>query len=410
MDGQGSARRWLRIGSVIAGLGLVVAIVLVLLNMGASNANGAEASVDDPKQAESAEKSSDGEDSEADSADSETGSEEGSDDKKAPIPVEVTIVARGPVSDYITTSANLVAENQVKVLSEVEGRISRLAVEEGDSVRAGHVLATLVRDDAEIGLKKAKLRETNARLAFERGEDLLSKELISREDQDKFTMEYEIAKEELAEARWTLEKTTLRAPFGGVVSERLIQVGQHIRPGDELFQVTDTDPLIARIYLPERDIIGLEVGREVKIRLNADESVEFGGRVRQVSPVVDVATGTVKVTIEAAAPPASVRPGSFVGIHIVRETHPEALLVPREAVLRELQKAHVFVAGTDAAERRVVTLGLEEGELVEALSGVEAGESVIVAGQGGLKDGSPIKILQPDAPAGEDAGATEAAS
>ncbi|MEE8137912.1 MAG: efflux RND transporter periplasmic adaptor subunit, partial [Thermoanaerobaculia bacterium] len=173
------------------------------------------------------------------------------------------------------------------------------------------------------------------------------------------------------------------------------QVGQHLRPGDELFQLTDFDPLIARIYLPERDVIGLEEGREVRIGLNADPLIRFQGRIRQISPIVDIATGTIKVTIEAEGPPVEVRPGSFVTIGIVRETRPDTLLVPREAVLRELQKAHVFVADGDLAVKRTVTLGLEEGDLIEALSGVEAGEKVIVAGQGGLKDGSPIKLLEP---------------
>ena len=82
------------------------------------------------------------------------------------------------------------------------------------------------------------------------------------------------------------------------------------------------------------------------------------------------------------------------------ETHPEAVLLPREAVLRELQKAHVFVAEDDVAEKRSVTLGLEEGDLIEVISGVEAGDQVIVTGQGGLKDGSAVKILIADANAG----------
>ena len=86
-------------------------------------------------------------------------------------------------------------------------------------------------------------------------------------------------------------------------------VGQHIRPGDELFMVTDFDPLVARIYLPEKDILGLAEDRPVRIQLQADEDVEFEGRIRQISPVVDVATGTVKLTIEAIRPPRSVRPG-----------------------------------------------------------------------------------------------------
>jgi membrane fusion protein (multidrug efflux system) len=198
----------------------------------------------------------------------------------------------------------------------------------------------------------------------------------------------------LAEAQWAKDKTEIRSPFTGKVTGRMIQVGQHVQISDELFQVTDFDPLIARIYLPERDIIGLNEGREVRILLNADDEVRFTGRIRQISPIVDTATGTVKVTVEANDDsPSQVRPGSFVTINIVRETRADTLLVPREAVIRELQKAHVFVADGELAEKRAITLGLEEGEFVEALSGVEAGDQVIVAGQGGLKDGSPVNIV-----------------
>jgi membrane fusion protein (multidrug efflux system) len=380
----------LRILSLILGVVIVVAGGLLVMNLSAAKADGADATqAESVEEAETKEKSrnSDGEEGE----------------EKAPVPVEVTEVARGTVASYITSTANLVAENQVKILSEVEGRVSRLTVEEGDFVSRNQILATLVRDDAEIALRKAELKETNARLAYDRGQDLIEKELISREEFDRFTMDYEIAKQELAEARWRLEKTTIRAPFAGQISERMIQVGQNIQLADELFQITDYDPLIARIFLPERDILGLEEGRDVKIRLNADENVEFGGRIRQISPVVDTSTGTVKVIIEAVDEPRAVRPGSFVTIDIVRETHSEALLIPREAVVRELQSAHVFVVEEEFARRRDIALGLEEGDVVEALKGLEQGERVITAGQGGLRDGAPVKILGAESESGEQA-------
>ena len=156
---------------------------------------------------------------------------------------------------------------------------------------------------------------------------------------------------------------------------------------------TDFDPLISRIFLPEKDIIGLEEGRGVRITLKADESIEFDGRIRQISPVVDTATGTVKVTIEARAVPAKVRPGAFVRIDIIRDSIAKAVLMPREAVVRELQSAYVFVAKDGVAEKRPVTLGLEEEDFIQALTGLDAGEDVIIAGQGGLKDGSAIKLI-----------------
>jgi membrane fusion protein (multidrug efflux system) len=381
--------RWMSLAVAVL---LLVAGAVTLMNVSAARANGASTAEQSADTAENAEATED-------TGDEKEGEEE-EDDAKTPVPVEVAAVSEGSVSAYTSSTANLVAENEVKVLSEVEGRVLTLRVEEGDWVKNGQVLATLVRDDQAIAFKKAQLQETNARAAFDRATELVERELISREEFDKLSIDYEIAQQELAEAEWALKKTTIIAPFSGRITARMTQLGQHVRPGDELFQVTDFDPLVARIYLPERDVLGLVEGQDVQIRLDAATEVYFAGRIRQISPVVDTSTGTVKVTVEATEPPEQVRPGSFVTVNIVRVTHSDALLLPREAVLRELQKAHVYVAEDDVAEKRAVTLGLEEGELIEVLSGVAAGDRVIVTGQGGLKDGSAVKILIADANVG----------
>ena len=323
---------------------------------------------------------------------------------KAPVPVVARAVASGPISAYITTTANLVPEDEVKVLAEAEGRVAQLLVEEGDRVRRGAALAVLAREDAQITLEKSRLREQNARLAHERSARMKQENLISQEALDKLTMENDIARQELAEAEWRMAKTTIRAPFDGRVTKRNTMVGQHVRPGDELFTVADFEPLIARVYLPEKDMLNLRAGQDARLTLKADESVTFRGRIQQISPVVDTATGTVKITVEAVEPPAQVRPGGFVSVAIVRESKANTILLPRQAVLRELQSAHVFIAENGVATKRVVELGLEEGDLVEALSGVRAGEAVIVAGQGGLRDQAAIKLTDEAV-----AGGTEAA-
>ncbi len=309
------------------------------------------------------------------------------------VPVSVTPVERGTVSAYLSATANLVAENQVKILAETEGRVERLLVDEGRFVDKGQLLAELANADAEIAFAKAKVKETNARMAHERGEDLIAKELLAREEMDRLAMDYEIAKQELAETQWRLDKTEIRAPFSGQISERMIQIGKHIRPGDELFQITDLEPLIARLYFPETDVVGLAEGREVRIKLNADPDVTFPGRIRHVSDVVDTSTGTVKVTVEAPGAPRGVRPGSFVTVDIVRESRTDVAKVPKDAIIRELRSAHVFVAEDDVAVKRDLELGLEEGRWIEVVAGVEPGEQVIVLGQGGLKNGSTIEVL-----------------
>ncbi|HKN47289.1 MAG TPA: efflux RND transporter periplasmic adaptor subunit, partial [Candidatus Polarisedimenticolia bacterium] len=208
-------------------------------------------------------------------------------DGKTAVPVSVAVIATGPMSSYISSTANLVAENEVKILAEAEGRVAELGVEEGNRVGRSQVLASLAREDAEITLKKAQLRAARAKSAFDRAQKLVADNLVSREDYDKIGLDNEVAQQELAEAQWRLEKTFIRAPIGGRITERDIKLGQHVRPGDTLFTVSDFDPLIARLYLPEKDVLGLKQGREVRITLKADEQTRFQGRIRQISPVVD---------------------------------------------------------------------------------------------------------------------------
>jgi membrane fusion protein (multidrug efflux system) len=310
----------------------------------------------------------------------------------APIPVEVAEVRQDGVASYISATANLVPENEVKVLAEWEGRLARLLVEEGQWVKKGQALAELAQGDAPMAVEKARVRLENSRVAHGRTSTLADEGLVSPQDREKAAMELGVAGQELAEAEWRIEKSRVRSPFTGQVTRRTAQPGQDVRLGDELFVVSQLEPLVARIYLAEKDVLGLTLDRPVRIALKADEEITFGGRIHQISPVVDPATGTVKVTVQAIRPPAEVRPGAFVRVDVVKEERPDAVVVPKLAVVRELQKTFVFVADEEVARKREVALGLEEGAMVQALSGVEAGEQVIVAGQGALEDGAAIKL------------------
>ena len=368
-----------RLPAVTLAAGLTIAALVAGLY--AFNADSATAADDDAS------------DTAAETQDATAEDDEEQEEEKAPIPVEATEIASGEVSSYISATANLVPENEVSILAEWEGRVASLKVEEGDYVAAGNVLVALDPQDGEILLSKAKVKADTEKLAYERAKKLLDQELLSPEEFEKVALQSQLADQELAEAEYRLEKTLIRAPFSGRVTGRMAQIGQHVRRGDELFTIADFDPLVARIYLPEKDVLALGKGRQVRISLRADAEVAFAGRIRQISPVVDTATGTVKVTVEARSVPTAVRPGAFVRIDVVRDSVADAVLVPRQAVVRELQKAFVFVADDGVAVKREVTLGIEEDGYLEATSGVAAGEQVIVAGQGGLKDGSAVKLI-----------------
>lgn len=312
--------------------------------------------------------------------------------EKEPAAVAVQPVEVGLISAYTSATANLVAEDEVKIVAETEGKVLRLLVEEGHTVARGQTLVQVDPADATLAVQKAQIALDNARIQFARGEGLAKERLISGQELDKLRLDRDMAAHELATARHRLTKTNVDAPFAGRITVRKVQTGQQVKPGDELFTLADFDPLVARIFLPEREVLDLAVGQEVRLALRAREETRFPGRIRQISPVVDTASGTVKVTVEAVRPPAAVRPGAFVSVEVLRETHAEALLVPRPAVIRELQEAYVFVADGKVARKRVVQVGLEEGDRLEIRQGLRAGEKVIVNGQGGLKDLAPIAV------------------
>jgi membrane fusion protein (multidrug efflux system) len=312
--------------------------------------------------------------------------------EKEPATVAVAPVEVGTIASYVTATANLVAEDEVKVVAEAEGRVTRLLVEEGDAVGKGQTLVQIDTADAALAVERAGLALRNAQITRERTEKMAAERLISAQDLDKVRYEHAAAAQALAEARHRLRKTTVAAPFAGRITVRRVQPGQSVKVGDELFTLADFEPLVARIFLPEREVLDLTVGQPVRMALRAREDTRFQGRIRQISPVVDTASGTVKVTIEAVQPPPSVRPGAFVTVDVVRETRAQALIVPRTAVVRELHETYVFVADGKVARKRPVEVGLEEGLRLQITNGLVAGEQVVTSGHGALKDQAPITI------------------
>jgi membrane fusion protein (multidrug efflux system) len=328
----------------------------------------------------------------AEAADAATKDKDAKD--KPATPVAVARVEAGRISAYVNATANLVAEDEVEVVAEAEGKVVELLVDEGQSVRKGQKLLQIDRGDAALAVQKAELALRNATIGLERSDKMAAERLISPQDLDKVRYERDVAAHELEQTRHNLQKTVIAAPFSGRITLRQVQLGQTVKPGDALFTLADFEPLVARIFLPEREVLTLRVGQTAQLALKAADDVRFEGRIQKISPVVDTASGTVKVTVEAVAPPSSVRPGAFVSVGIVRETRPQALIVPRPAVIRELQETFVFVAEGDVARRRSVRVGLEEGDRLELLGGVAAGEQVVTSGQGALKDGARIKVGQ----------------
>lgn len=314
-------------------------------------------------------------------------------DQERKLPVEVAVAKNGTISSSLITTASLEPDRQVTLIAETNGTVDRLLVEEGNGVREGQLLAVLSEREKAVKLEQAKIRVENAKQELERKDASFKARIISESEYDKAKYEMEVAIAEQNAAQVELDRTTIRAPFSGIITERFIEKGQNINPEDKLFTLADVNPLEAKVYLPEKEIFGVKTGQSVQMALNSQKNVKFEGTVRQINPAVDPKTGTVKVTVEINKVPQEVRPGSFVDVKMVTRKHDNALLIPKKALLEEAGERFVYVIENNKATRRVVTIGFTDDVNAEILSGVSEAENVVIAGQGSLRDGSKTEIV-----------------
>jgi len=301
-------------------------------------------------------------------------------------------VERRSISSYIETNGTLEAENEVDLVARITAPVVDLKVEEGMQVDKGQILARL--DDSElrarVEISRATLQE--AEQVFGRAESLQENQLISPEEYDQVVTRLDTARAQSESDRIQLGYTEIRAPFAGLVVTRHIHYAEQVNAGMPLFRISDFNPLLCPIQIPERNIPQVQVGQQAYLTLEAWPGERFPARVLRVRPVVDSATGTVRVTLEVETR-GRLRPGMFARAFVQTETRSEAMVVPRSALSLESIGDTVYVAEGDTASRREVQLGFKEGDFVEVLSGVSEGEEIVVVGQDGLSDGTPIQIL-----------------
>lgn len=309
------------------------------------------------------------------------------------LPVEISVAKNGAISSWIITTATLEPDRQVTILSETTGVVDKLNVEEGAQVSEGQVLAVLSDEQKQVALQKAAIQVQNAKQELNRKQTSYDQKIISQSDYDKAKYDMDLAVSMQKDAQVQVDRLVIRAPFSGVVTERFIQKGQNISISTQLFTLLDRDPLKARIYLPEKEVFELTKNQSVQLSLNAQKNITFEGNVDQINPAVDTKTGTVKVTVRVEKAPSAVRPGSFVDVRLITQKHENALLIPKKALVEEAGEQYVYLISKNVAAKRTVTIGFTDDENAEVLSGIKSGESVVVAGQGSLRDGVKAEIV-----------------
>ncbi len=370
------------------------------------------------------------------SADAKAG--ESADQTKAEdavIPVELAEAEIGEIASKLTATANLRPLREVEILSQTEAQVLTIEAEEGDRVREGQALCRLDDRQLQIRMESARQKLAQARLQLEkaqiRREKAATQIANSREEYDRYdklfkeklVSEREVAQlqyridelehdervsthetrelshrvdeliSEISQIELEIAQTRITAPFSGVITERAIERGQTVRRLDRIFKLGSFSTLYADVFLSEREARQVEPGQEVGVALGVDERQRSSAKVARISPVVDQATGTVKVTVELAGTEEGFKPGAFVKVAIETDRRKRALLIPKRALIEQDSTFHVYVVNDGSAVRADVVLGYQDGERVEIVEGLRPGQKVVVAGQGALKDGTKVKVI-----------------
>ena len=312
--------------------------------------------------------------------------------KEEAVPVEVAALGHGEIEAVLRLSSNLEAEDEVQVFAEAPRRVTELLVEEGTPVRKGRTLIQLQDDEQKSAVAKAEIELKESERDYERAKELYEQKLVTEETYTEAGYKVERNRLALADARRELSYTQVRAPIAGIVTERLVNLGDQVTVNQPLFRIVDFDSIVARIYVPEKDMARLAVGQPARLKADALGGQVFAGSIDRISPIVDPATGTVKVTV-ATPRQEGLRPGMYVEVELVTAVHDAALLVPKRALVYDNDQVFVFrLKDERRVERLRVTALLENTDFIEPAGGLDAGDELIVAGQSGLKDNGLVRL------------------
>jgi len=367
---------------------------------------------------------------------------------ETPLPVKVGEVIRGDLIIRLKSPGEAVTNMHVGMKAEISGKVKRILVKESQHVKKGQVLLELDDREARLNLENsvASRLETLSKYIleqqfagssqegtapdsegqslikkFEEVSELYQKGMISQKEFERRSRQMEIdiiksgaKKDEIMEvsqgltqaeiqvkqARLALEKSQVRAPFSGIITNIQVSPGQHVSTGSDLFTLVNIDKVQVHAKVLESEIGKMKVGREVELKFSAYPRQVFKGRVHAISPIVDPADKTCNVIVEMVNVDQAVKPGMHAEVEIAAEIYPDRLLVPQDAILTRNQRKLVFVVEDDRAKWKYIAIGLENEEYAEVLptddpgGEIEPGNQVLIDGHFTIAHDARIRIVE----------------
>ncbi len=321
------------------------------------------------------------------------------------IHVQTGAVSEQPMPEYLTLTGSLHASQQSDIAADASGKVLQASVERGQIVKAGQVLATLDARSANLSVtaahaqsKLAQSQLEQSQRECERVKHLLDSGAISRADYDRQTSQCTAQQWSATAAEAQQQSATklvgdarIRAPFDGVIGERLINVGQYVELSTRIASIYKPDPLRLQLTIPEANLASIHEGVPVSFTVAAFGDERFAGTMTFISPNVREASRDLIAEAVVSNPDGRLRPGMFAVARLQLAEQPKPV-VSSKAIARDDTEARVFVVGPDKrVQERLVRVGESKGDVVAVLSGVRPGETVVLQPGPDVRDGARVE-------------------
>ncbi len=318
--------------------------------------------------------------------------------KQPPVVVEVETARREQWTPTLEAIGTLSALNGIALKAETAGRIKKLGFESGSMVEKGSLLVQL--DDS---VERAELRSQQARLKlaeldFQRDNKLSQSRTIAESTLDQSRASLEEARAEIARIQAIIEKKQIRAPFGGKLGIRQVDIGEYLQPGQAITSLQSLHPLYVDFVLPEKYLPELALQQPLSLQVEAFPEEKFEGRLSALDAEVDPRTRNIKLQGTTQNPEHKLLPGMFARVSVLLPGDQNVVSIRESAINYSLYGDAIFVIKSAEqgeglqVERRYVKTGRSRDGRVAILDGVEPGEKVVTAGGLKLRDGARVAL------------------
>jgi membrane fusion protein, multidrug efflux system len=327
--------------------------------------------------------------------------------KPPPIAVSAAEAKSEVVPNLLTAVGELAAVHQVNVTADVNGRVTEIKFEPGMHVDAGMPLVQMFDAPEQGDLANYKAQATVAQLSLDRAKQLAARQFGPQATVDTAQAAFDQAQAGIAKTEALISQKLVRAPFGGDLGVRKVEVGQYLTAGTAIVSLTDLSELWANFTVTEKDSANLKVGQAVRLKVDAYPGRVFEGKVSTIEPQVASDTRNIRVQATVSNPEKILKPGMFVTTTVVLPDRPPVITVPETAVDYTLYGDSVFVITEKqeadgktslSAVRTFVQTGNRIDGRAEIVKGLKAGDKVVAVGQLKVQSGAAVSISPDPAP------------